>query len=108
MSTHYYYLVMLFPILLADVLLYWRYWGLLKRRLLPIILTVLFFSFPWYFAVDILAVRVWHIWFYDTQKILGIWIAGTAVEEFLWVPLVIFFYVGLFIVLSSRAKRKTH
>ena len=68
--------------------------------------TVAFFAVPWYFTVDVLAVRVWHIWFYDVDKTIGIWFLGTAAEELLWTILVSFFVsIGTLVFAEKRYLR---
>ena len=73
MPLHGYYLAMLGPIALLDLAILVCHWKLMKENKKTIFATIIFFAGPWYFIVDILAVRVWHIWFYDIERC---WIYG--------------------------------
>lgn len=102
MNEQFSYILLLLPILLIDVLVFALFSKAILQNKKAIIATVLFFSVPWYFVVDILAVRVWRLWFYGANKILGIWLAGTALEEFLWIILVSFLFSSVTIVFAER------
>ena len=100
------YLFLLIPILIVDFVIFLVFYSLIAKYKKTIITTVAFFSFIWYFLVDPFAVRVLHIWFYNPDKILNIWIAGTALEEFLWMILVSFLLSALTIILIERQNKK--
>ena len=102
MPPHYYYLSLLTPLLLIDMFLLVRYFWLLKYYWKPILATVLFFAFPYYFVMDNLAITVWRIWGYEPTKIIGIWVLGTTLEEFLWTILTIFFVIAVMLVVKQR------
>ncbi len=95
------YTFFLLPIALADIVIVILFSRKLRRYKKTLAATVFFFAVPWYFVVDILAVRVWRIWFYDTEKLLAIWLAGTTLEEFVWMILVAFLVASLTLVLAK-------
>jgi hypothetical protein len=105
MPLHGYYLAMLGPIALLDLAILVCHWKLMKENKKTIFATIIFFAGPWYFIVDILAVRVWHIWFYDIGKVLDIWLSGTVIEEFLWMILVAFLFASLTIIMGPKRKK---
>lgn len=96
------YLLLLSPIILIDLLLIILFRDVIKQNKKTIIATVAFFALPWYFTVDILAVRIWKIWFYNTDKILGVWLFGTTLEEFLWTIIVSFLMSVLAIIFTEK------
>lgn len=100
------YLFLLTSILIVDLIILLVFYSLIVKYKKTIVATVVFFSFIWYFLVDPLAVRVLHIWFYNPDKILNIWIAGTAVEEFLWMILVSFLLSTLTIIFIEHQNKK--
>lgn len=108
MNEQFSYIFLLLPILAIDILILVFFWSPILRNKKTIIATVVFFCLPWYFVVDILAVRVWHIWSYGANKILGIWLAGTALEEFLWIILVSFLFSSITVVFAERMISSEH
>ena len=108
MNEQFSYIFLLLPILAIDILILVFFWSPILRNKKTIIATVVFFCLPWYFVVDILAVRVWHIWSYGANKILGIWLAGTALEEFVWIILVSFLFSSITVVFAERMISSEH
>ncbi len=100
------YLFLLAPILIADFVIFLIFHSIIVKYKKTIIATVVFFSFIWYFLVDPLAVKVLHIWFYNPDKILNIWIVGTVIEEFLWMILVSFLFSALTIIFIEYQNKK--
>ena len=102
LPPHFFYIALLIPIFLPGLLVLLFFSNIIYRNKKAIIATVIFFSMVWYFIVDILAVRMWRIWFYDTDKILNIWILGTALEEFLWIIAMTFLFSSGTVVLAEQ------
>ena len=100
------YLLLLTPILVVDFIILLVFYSLIVKHKKTIVATMAFFSFIWYFLVDPFAVRVLHIWLYNPDKILNIWIAGTVLEEFLWMILVSFLFSSLTIIFIEYQNKK--
>ena len=96
------YLLLLLPFLLVDIVILIKFRRILSRFKRTLMATIIFFVFPWYFVVDPLAVKIWKIWSYAPNKILNIWIAGTTIEEWVWMFLVAFMFSSLTLILGKR------
>ena len=102
MLGQYSYLFLLLPLVLVDLYILIRYLTLLKRFKKTLVATILFFSIPWYFIVDPLAVSILKIWGYGSDKILNIWIAGTVIEEWIWMFFVAFLFSSLTLISAKK------
>lgn len=99
--AHYSYLIFLIPILVTDILVLIIWCKTLSKYKKTLTATVIFWSL-WYFIFDPLAVSRWHIWSYGRDKILGIWILGATLEEFIWIVLVAFLFGSLTIIFGRK------
>lgn len=104
MPLELYYLSLLFPFLIADILMFVLFHRQLIREWKAFLATLVFFAGPWYLVVDTLALHTWKIWYYDIEKTLDTWVAGTLLEELLWTILVNFFFVAVIIAVKSRKR----
>ena len=99
------YIILLSPILLTDLILLFKFRGIIFRFKKTVLAAMFFFALPWYFIVDPLAVSTWKIWAYGSDKILNVWVAGTVIEEWLWMILVAFLFSALTLILKKRGYR---
>lgn len=82
-------------------LLYWRGWLWQQRRALGwTLLGSLVGGWLW----DAAAVR-FNLWYYEPDRIAGLWWFGLPLEEWLWITGVTLLFGGLTVVLKERQQR---
>ncbi len=100
MFGHITYLIwlLLFIVVPLGILLIWRKALWRQRRALAwVTLGSLLGGWIW----DALAVR-FALWHYDSAHILGVWILGLPLEEWLWIAGTTLLFGGLTVVLAER------
>ena len=56
-------------------------------------------------AWDALAVR-WGLWYYNSEHLVGFWLAGLPLEEWLWIGSVTLLFSGLTVPRADRAEKE--
>ncbi|MDQ3249464.1 MAG: lycopene cyclase domain-containing protein [Chloroflexota bacterium] len=106
MFGNYTYLLWLFTCIGLPLLalLRWRLQLWQQRRALA---WVLLGSLVGGWAWDALAVR-FELWYYDPANIVGVWLLGLPLEEWLWIAGTTLLFGGLTVILAQRAQNQPH
>ena len=91
--------VPLLALLFAARGAFWRKW----RALAWVLAGALVGGWAW----DAGIVRL-GAWYYDPNNILGLWIAGLPIEEWLWIVGVTLLFGALTIVLEERTRKRAN
>jgi len=97
----YSYLIWLFVfVVIPTVVLVALYWRVLKQHWNVVLLAqvgAMIFSFPW----DYISIKE-QIWYYETPYIVGKWIWGLPIEEYLFIVLVTLLFSCISLVVWDR------
>ena len=102
MLGKYTYLLWLFFFMGVPLLLQLRWWRLFwqqRRAILWTLLGSLVGGWLW----DAAAVR-FNLWYYEAERIAGIWWFGLPLEEWLWIVGVTLLFANLTVLLVEREK----
>lgn len=91
--------LLIFVILPLIILWIWKFRDLAKYKKVFFLAPVgsLIFSIPW----DIIAVRE-NIWYFREPHILGIWLFGLSIEEYLFIIFVTLLFSSITVLLWKR------
>ena len=102
MLGKYTYLLWLFVFMGVPLLLQLRWWRLLSQQRRAILWTLLG-SLVGGWLWDAAAVR-FNLWYYEAERIAGIWWFGLPLEEWLWIIGVTLLFANLTVLLVEREK----
>jgi lycopene cyclase domain-containing protein len=91
--------LLIFVILPFIILWIWKFRDLIKYKKVFFLATIgsLIFSIPW----DVISVRE-NIWYFRKPHILGIWLFGLPIEEYLFIIFVTLLFSSITILLWEK------